>query len=533
MGRRRRRRRRKKEREQAITHTGGFAGSGQPGSQIGLPSAQQHSVQGARGALTCSRGSVVTPHTSSTYKEVWTPPEKKTMSTRMNVAGVLRLSPKARAKLEWFRDRGATEISGFGLSYKDELLYVADFITIKQKAGAASVEFDDDALNDYLKNMVAVGWHPSEVLRIWLHTHPGNSAEPSSTDMDTFRNVFGGSDWAIMAILAKGGDFKARVRFNNGPGGEMALNVRMDMTPPFDGVSQEDYEKWETEYVANILTRSYSGGTSRVDSRRSYQGCGDYSQWDDSDWRGWSDYEWNRGENVGTEGFASTGSDRTKFRDSKTSSIFHQAEIPEWGGAHRLESGEKDPKKQLVSGSVEQVWQIEEYKEGSIVITDFGWYEYPPEVHIYCKLEDDVDCLDDIALDTPEACGEIAWRYQDGYHSPMKITRVLRNGVIDLREDEEAAELELGLKTAGESSGSPGFGAPSATEEAESKHKTEVIDTAEVRKELETTDGGSAAGSDSGASDGKPAIVLREQPDGSILVDAAKPGDDKPGFAGP
>ena len=52
---------------------------------------------------------------------------------------MLRFSPTAWAKLLFFRDRGETEISGFGVTEPDDLLYVTDFITIKQEATIASI----------------------------------------------------------------------------------------------------------------------------------------------------------------------------------------------------------------------------------------------------------------------------------------------------------------------------------------------------------------------------------------------------------
>ena len=43
---------------------------------------------------------------------------------------ILRFSPTAWAKLLFFRDKGETEIAGFGISALDDLLYVEEFATI-------------------------------------------------------------------------------------------------------------------------------------------------------------------------------------------------------------------------------------------------------------------------------------------------------------------------------------------------------------------------------------------------------------------
>ena len=66
---------------------------------------------------------------------------------------VLRFSPTAWAKLLFFRDRGETEISGFGITEPDHLLYVTDFITIKQDATIASISLDDNAVADYFESV--------------------------------------------------------------------------------------------------------------------------------------------------------------------------------------------------------------------------------------------------------------------------------------------------------------------------------------------------------------------------------------------
>ena len=63
-------------------------------------------------------------------------------------------SPTAWAKLLFFRDRGETEISGFGVTEPDDLLYVTEFITIKQDATIASISLDDTAVADYFENQV-------------------------------------------------------------------------------------------------------------------------------------------------------------------------------------------------------------------------------------------------------------------------------------------------------------------------------------------------------------------------------------------
>ena len=173
------------------------------------------------------------------------------------VQPTLRFSPTAWAKLLFIRDKGETEISGFGITEPDDLLYVTDFITIKQDAAVASISLDDDAVADFFETQVDVGRKPEEFFRIWLHTHPGDSPNPSGTDEETFARVFGRCDWAVMFILAQDGKTYSRLRFNVGPGGQMLIPVYVDYKQSFGPSNKEE---WEAEYKANIKAHSWSRG---------------------------------------------------------------------------------------------------------------------------------------------------------------------------------------------------------------------------------------------------------------------------------
>ena len=162
---------------------------------------------------------------------------------------VLRFTPTAWAKLLFFRDRGQSEIGGFAITPCDDLLRVEDFVTVKQEVSIASVAFDDEAVADLFEAQVDAGRKPEQFARIWLHSHPGNSAEPSFTDEQTFHRVFGKCEWAVMFILARNGKTSARLRFNVGPKGQILIPVNVDYTVPFPAT---DKDAWEVEYQANI-----------------------------------------------------------------------------------------------------------------------------------------------------------------------------------------------------------------------------------------------------------------------------------------
>lgn len=162
---------------------------------------------------------------------------------------ILRFSPTAWAKLLYLRDRGPTEVGGFGLSAADDFLFVEDVRLIRQQATDLSVQFDDTAVAEFFDEQVDQDRRPEQFARIWLHTHPGESAQPSGTDEGTFSRCFGRTDWSLMFILACGGQTYARLEFHAGPGGALLLPVTVDYRREFPAA---DHAAWEQEYLANV-----------------------------------------------------------------------------------------------------------------------------------------------------------------------------------------------------------------------------------------------------------------------------------------
>jgi len=149
----------------------------------------------------------------------------------------------------YLRDAGETEIGGFGITRADDLLFVEDVRLVQQTCTWVHVAFDDASVADFFDEQVDSGRRPEEFARIWIHTHPGSSPEPSGTDEATFERVFGGSSWAVMFIIACGGQTYARLQLNVGPGADVKLPVEVDYGRPFGGT---DFELWHAEYLANV-----------------------------------------------------------------------------------------------------------------------------------------------------------------------------------------------------------------------------------------------------------------------------------------
>jgi len=147
------------------------------------------------------------------------------------------------------RDMTGNEVGGFGITQADDLLFVTDFALVKQKVSCVSVSFEDESVADFFEDQVAAGRKPEQFARIWLHTHPGSSPEPSMTDEATFVRVFGSCDWSVMCVLAQDGSSYARLRFNAGPGGEIKIPVCVDYSCEFDAAN---FELWKQQYKANV-----------------------------------------------------------------------------------------------------------------------------------------------------------------------------------------------------------------------------------------------------------------------------------------
>jgi len=215
----------------------------------------------------------------------------------------LTFSPCAWLKLQYFCHAGHTEIAGFGITAKADLLYVEDFVTVRQQTSSVTVAMADDAVADFMDRCVDAGLAPQQFLRIWCHTHPGSSAEPSGIDEETFTRVFGSSDWAIMFILSRAGNTYARASFNVGPGATTQFPVVVDWSAWPALVSDPRFSlanlvnEWQAEFADNIqpfperfsMFPSFSGAPLIDAKPEPFEF--DPDKWTDLDQQIWEEYE--------------------------------------------------------------------------------------------------------------------------------------------------------------------------------------------------------------------------------------------------
>jgi len=183
---------------------------------------------------------------------------KKPLRRRTHGQPRLTFAPLAWLKLQFFCHLGNTEIAGFGVTAKDDLLYVEDFVTVRQHTSLVTAAMDDEAVADFTDRCVDAGIVPQRFLRVWCHTHPGSSPLPSGTDEDTFERVFGSCDWAVMFILSRTANTFCRLSMNVGPGTAVEIPVAVDWSA-WPGILRDPQfsmanlvAAWHEEFTANI-----------------------------------------------------------------------------------------------------------------------------------------------------------------------------------------------------------------------------------------------------------------------------------------
>jgi proteasome lid subunit RPN8/RPN11 len=187
--------------------------------------------------------------------------------------------------LQWFCHHDEVEIGGFGITSPDDLLLIEEFSTVKQDVSLAHVAFDDEAVAEFFEDQVDQGRRPEQFARIWCHSHPGASPEPSGTDEETFDRVFGACDWAVMFILAETGNTYARLRFSVGPRAELLIPVQVDYKHEFGG---SDHKAWLQEYERNVQVNS-SVFASTPAPIGSEDECLDWLKKEDQRFENWQD----------------------------------------------------------------------------------------------------------------------------------------------------------------------------------------------------------------------------------------------------
>ena len=177
------------------------------------------------------------------------------------------------------RDFGSTEVSGCCVTHPNNFLCITDFVMAAQECSATSTEMDGEDLLSLMYMMRDQGIDNERWARIWLHTHPGMSPNPSQTDEKEFASNYASQQWAIMAILSTDGRTYCRLKSNVGPTITKELQIRVanglwyddnHVELPFEG--DDHLSRWAAEYCDKVhISSGYSYG-----SGSSYYGGGGY-----------------------------------------------------------------------------------------------------------------------------------------------------------------------------------------------------------------------------------------------------------------
>lgn len=201
---------------------------------------------------------------STNIKQNWTNTQviKKQNYKKSNL--FVEFSGLAWLKLKWFRDKGHSEVSAWAITKKENPLYVTDLKFIKQKNTVAFTKFDDDAIALMCYQLGEEGIEPNNCMRIWVHTHPGNSASPSGHDETQFNDCIGVNDWFVMLILAKDDSTTCRIGMNTSFGKtSQEINVKhsFSIEDLKDKNIPEIIKSWEEEYNTNVSIETYQNTT--------------------------------------------------------------------------------------------------------------------------------------------------------------------------------------------------------------------------------------------------------------------------------
>lgn len=176
----------------------------------------------------------------------------KMPNNTLGIPESIKFTSHAWKKLSYLCAKGDTEIGGFGISSQTNPLLIEDFLMLKQKCTSTFVEFDPDDLNAHMIRCLERGIEPNRCMRVWIHTHPGNSAGPSGVDEKCFKEEFANPDWAIMFILARGGNCTCRLKVNNG-----AFTMTKELKVEVEAAPPPVYPEWDAEYTENWSEMRY------------------------------------------------------------------------------------------------------------------------------------------------------------------------------------------------------------------------------------------------------------------------------------
>jgi len=115
---------------------------------------------------------------------------------------ILNIPPHVMTKLHTWRGWGPSEVTGFFVSSKENVLDIIDAELVRAACSSVSVDITSEELLEFYQRMAEKGIYPSQ-LRVWWHTHPKMTADPSHIDFDTFDELNQDRALGVMYILGE------------------------------------------------------------------------------------------------------------------------------------------------------------------------------------------------------------------------------------------------------------------------------------------------------------------------------------------
>lgn len=175
--------------------------------------------------------------------------QSKKRKSSCNTTAKLFFTAYAWAKLRYLRDVGPSEVGGFGICDPRNPLLVHDIELVEQTCTVTTLDFDDESVDAMFNRHLDAGRSPDQFARVWIHTHPTESAEPSVVDEETFERLITASDWGAMFTLARNDVSYGRLQFNVGPRTSIRLEPCVDYSA---GFAASDPRMWLDEYDASV-----------------------------------------------------------------------------------------------------------------------------------------------------------------------------------------------------------------------------------------------------------------------------------------
>ncbi len=159
------------------------------------------------------------------------------------------------------------EVSAFGLARDSgsqaDLMHIDDLIILKQSCTSVYTEMDEMAVANYCADLVENGYDIQQGMRVWFHTHPEMSADPSSQDEETFHHLTSNSDWYVMAIMSKLDLKYARLHVGAGVcklSQEIPIEIDWSNFAADLARVQKDYEEWKSQLQTNVARKNHLDG---------------------------------------------------------------------------------------------------------------------------------------------------------------------------------------------------------------------------------------------------------------------------------